>query len=139
MRPRGQLGARFVESDVSVRADAKQLQIDPARRIDFRLVALALGVQIAGRSVQEVNARRLEIDVAEQMLVHEPPEASGVICGYACELIEVEGPRAGEVDVARAMHPPQFGIGRYGTLPRRQAEHQVRLVFQRVSDAFRYR
>ena len=46
VRARDELVARLVEADVAVGADAEQLEIDAARRLDRRFVALAFGVEI---------------------------------------------------------------------------------------------
>ena len=88
--------------------------------------------QVVGGAVQKVNTRRFEVQVTEQTLVHEPPEASRMVRAHAGEFVEVEGTGTAEIDVAGVVHPTQCLIRRNRTLSRRQAEHQVRFVLQRA-------
>ena len=128
MRARDQLVARLVESDVSVGADAQELKVDAARRFDFGFIAGAFGVEIIGCAVEKVDLRRVQTHRREQMLVHEPSEASRMGRADAGELIEIERPHAPEIHLSEAMHPAQLRIGRHWTLPRRQSQHQVGLL-----------
>ena len=67
-------GARLVEADVARAADAQELNIDPAGRRDLLFVPLAEVVALArrgNRAVRNVNVRRIDVDVVEQMLAHE--------------------------------------------------------------------
>jgi hypothetical protein len=72
--------------------------------------------QIAGDSVQEVNPGRQEIHMLEQVMLHEPAKASRVDRADASELVEVECPRAADVECSGSVHPPQFRVGRNVTL-----------------------
>jgi hypothetical protein len=78
VRPRDQFLARLVEADVTIGANAEQLQIDAAAAVNLPVVARTFRVQVVGGTVQEMDIRRLQVDVLEQMLVHEPPEAAGM-------------------------------------------------------------
>ena len=91
---------RLVEADVTVRANAEDLDVDASGGGNLALVARALRLGIGGRSIQEVNALGRKIDAAEEVRVHETAEAAGVPGGDPDELIEVERRRLGQVGLA---------------------------------------
>ena len=89
MSPQLKVASRLVEADVAVSADAKQLEIDPPEAGDQAVEPGALPVGVARVARQKVHVVRRDVDVAEQMLLHEPAEASTVCGGEPDELIEV--------------------------------------------------
>src|SRR5689334_15096390 len=91
MRPGRQRRRGLVEADVAVAADPEDLQIDPAGLQDRGLEALALGFEIGGAPVEEMNRSRPHIDMPEQVLAHVGAIAAGMLRIEADELVEIEG------------------------------------------------
>jgi hypothetical protein len=56
MGGRRQFARRLVEADVTVAANAEQLESDPTRPLDRGLVTIALGLEVVGRAVESVKA-----------------------------------------------------------------------------------
>ena len=59
-----------IESNVSIRANATQEQLDTAGVFDLLLICYALRFQVCGVAVQDVDVRWVDIDMAEEVLVH---------------------------------------------------------------------
>ena len=79
MRAGAELARGLVEADVAVRADAEDLEVDPAGVGDRRLVAGALRFQVrAPRRSRKLICSRRNADAAEQVPLHELPVAAGV-------------------------------------------------------------
>ena len=93
-------GAGLVEADVSVASDAEDLELDASEVFHLGLVAFALGDDVVGESVEEVDVCGVEVDVLEEVVLHEAPVALLVVVGEAEVLVEVEGVDAGEVEFA---------------------------------------
>ena len=91
MRARGQLARRLVEPDVTVGADSEDDEVDSAGGGDRAFVALALGVEIGGAAVEEPDVLGRDVDVREEVLVHETAIAAGSVGAQADEFIEIEG------------------------------------------------
>ena len=85
-------GARLVEADVAVGADAENLDVDAASLGDRPLVARHSS---SGSAVptRKLIRSRAEVDVAEQVLLHELAVRAGIVRGQADELVEIEGRR----------------------------------------------
>ena len=100
MRARIEHGARFVEADMAVGADAEDLDVDAASLGDGPFIAKALLVRIGGAD-EKVDPPRVEVGVAEEVLLHEPAVRAGDVRVQADELVEVEGRRLGPVETSR--------------------------------------
>ena len=71
--------ARLVEADVAVRAKAQQLQVDAAHAVDD-LVVLGAGIVCIGvGAIRQVDVRRVDVHMIEQVAVHEAPVAFRVV------------------------------------------------------------
>ena len=70
-RAAAQRRARLVEGDVAVAADAQHLQVDAAFVGDHPFVLLAIGLEIQSPAVGHVRVARVDVDVIEQVLLHE--------------------------------------------------------------------
>jgi hypothetical protein len=139
MRCRSQRDARLVEADVSVAAEAEQQQVDPPRAPDRAFVPAALLFQIRGPAVQEVNAARLQVDVIEEMAVHEAALAARVGARDPDELVQVERGHAREIDGARAVLRDERSVERDRRAAGRQTEYQVGFRGNAASDVTRER
>ena len=61
-----QFVGRFVEADVTVGADAENLQVDAAGSGDRRFVSTAFGRSVGGQAVEEVDASGLQVHAARR-------------------------------------------------------------------------
>lgn len=68
---RGKRGARLVEGDVAVLANAREEQVDAAGGLDGGLVVDALLLQVWCVAVENVDVGRADVDVLEEMRPHE--------------------------------------------------------------------
>ena len=81
----------LVKANVAVIANAEQLQIDAACRLDARFVLCALRFFVRGIAVEEVHTRRVDIRMAEQIRKHKGIVAVFVVSRQIAVFIEVEG------------------------------------------------
>ena len=93
-------------------ADAQQLQIEAARRFHGPLVRFAKPVQVADgeRAVGNVDVRRLDIDMVEQVLLHEADVALPLVGLHRPVLIQIEGDDVAERQPFALMQADQFAI-----------------------------
>ena len=126
MRQRAQAVSRFVEPDVTVRANPEDLQIDAAGRGDRIVVAAALLEQIGRRPVQKPDACRIDRHMLEQLGLHVGAIAVRIRGRQARELVEVECPHSRPADAIAAAPLPQLAIEPERGATRRQAKHQRR-------------
>ena len=91
-------GPRFVEADVTVSADAEDLEIDPAGPDDrvFEIETVPLKVLVSNGAVRDVDVPGGDVDVVKQVGVHEVPVALLVLALETEVLVEVEGRHVGE-------------------------------------------
>ncbi len=71
MRPASQGAAGFVEGDVPIRADTEQLNINASGGGDGILVCLAGGCDVLGETIGDVRPRLVDVDVVEELRLHE--------------------------------------------------------------------
>ena len=100
-RTRAERRAGLVKSDVTVGTNTAEEELDASVALDLRLVVGALLEKIWGVSVQNMNILRTagdgngnelrNIDVLEEILVHEGVVALGVVDGEVHVLVHVEG------------------------------------------------
>ena len=70
-RARSEGAAGLVERDVAVGSDAENLKIDAARLLDLGLVRGAFLAPVLGETVENVGIGLLDVDLVEEVLVHE--------------------------------------------------------------------
>ena len=65
--------SRFIEADVSGSPDPQDLDVDPSRIDDCLLILLAgsMNLRFGQRTVGNVDVRWIDIDMIEEVLVHE--------------------------------------------------------------------
>src|ERR1700723_1870267 len=74
--PRSQARRRFVEANVAIAPDTKNLQVDATRCPDFLFVRRTILFVIAGNhSIRNVSSRWVDVDMAEEILAHKKVEA----------------------------------------------------------------
>ena len=136
---RAERAPRLVEGDMPVRADAQDLQVDPAALPNALLVPLAEGRVIAGGARRNIDVVPGDVDVLEKMLVHEVVVALRVIHGQAHVLIEVERRDPGEIDLLRLVQPHQLLVQAERGGSGRHAEHGIGLGVEHLDDDLRRR
>ena len=78
-RARGQARTGLVEGDVAILAYAGQEEVDAACRLDLGLVRDALGLEVGGVAVEDVDIARVNVYVREEVLPHEGVVALWVV------------------------------------------------------------
>lgn len=68
---------------MSVGPDAAEEELDAAYVLDFLLVRDALGFEVGGVAVEDVDVGRVDVDVREEVLVHEGVVGFGVVARQA--------------------------------------------------------
>ena len=118
-------GARLVEADVAVVADAQQLQVDTAHVVDDLVVTLALGRGVQVGAVGQVDAGGVDVDVVKEIVVHEAPVALGILTRQTAVFVQVDGGHFRKVHVALVVPVDQLLIGAHGGAAGGQAQHAV--------------
>jgi hypothetical protein len=70
-RSAAQTRSRLVERNMSIRADSTQEKLNTARTLDLLLVRYALFFEVWCVAVEDVDVGWIDVDVAEEVLVHE--------------------------------------------------------------------
>ena len=83
--------AGLVESDVTVRADTTDEQVDAACLLDHLLIVPALGHEVGGITIQDVDVLLRTVDMVEEVTGHEGMVALRMSLGQAHVLVHVEG------------------------------------------------
>ncbi len=122
-RAAAQRRAGLVEGDVPVAADAEDLQVDASFVGDHPLVLLAVGGEVERPAVGHVRVARVDVDVIEEVLLHEVAIAVRVGGTEAHVLVEVEGDDARKIEPFLAVHADQLGIRAQRRAAGGQSEH----------------
>src|SRR5256885_6566140 len=124
---RSEAGGWLVETDVSIPADAKNLQIDPARSHDGLLISRTVGAVIAGDSaIGNVDLLAGKISVGKKIVLHEVMETVGMRRREAKIFIEIETGGARKIERAGAMKGDQFLVQAERGIARRETENNFR-------------
>ena len=79
-RPRSEARRRFVESNVAIAPDTKNLQVDATCRPDFLFVRRTILFVLAGNhSIGNVSSRGIDVDMAKEILAHKKVKALRMI------------------------------------------------------------
>ena len=86
-------GAWFVESDVAVGANAEDLEVDPTSFDDGGFIGATIGIEVrvSNGAVRDVDVVGEDVDVIEELLMHELPVAVWIGAIQAKVFVEVEG------------------------------------------------
>ena len=126
--------AGLVERDVSVAADAEHLDVDAAGLLDLGLVGLALLRRILGESVEDVGVGELDVDLLEEVLVHEVAVALVVRAGEPVVLVEVPALHLLVGDLLRLDGLGHLVVHEDGRRAGREAEHGLRVLLDGGGD-----
>ena len=114
----------LVESNVAVFAHAAQEQVETAGGHDGLFVGGALGLDVLGVAVQDVDVLGLLVNVVEEVAVHEAVVALGMLHGQAHVLVHVEGDDVLEGKFTGLDHADELGIGFDGSGTGAQADYE---------------
>ena len=120
----------LVETDVPSFANPQQLQVNAAEALDSGFVAAAFLVQVARQPIGQVGVPRINVHVAEQMMIHVIPVGVRVGREQADIFIQVERAAQGEIKLLGLVHPHQVPIDAFHRLAGCQAQDQVRVGAQ---------
>ena len=115
-------------------ADAEQLQVNAAEPLDGGFVAAAFLVQVAREAIGQVGVPRINVHVAEQVVIHVVPIRVRVGREQADILVEVERAAEREVELLGLMDADEVAIDAFHRLAGRQAENEIRVGAQLAGD-----
>ena len=118
-------GAGLVHAEVAVESDAKEGEVES--RADGEVEVMADLVQIGRIGVEDMEFRRRQIDMVDEMISQHVGAAAGVVGSQAAELIQGEGGGIPEGNEALAMAGDHGGVERVGCMPGSQAHLEPRL------------
>jgi hypothetical protein len=137
-RARADARSRLVETDMAVAADTQQLKIDSAGFPDGVFIRSAILVVIAANgSVGNVDVAGIDVDVGEEVFVHEMLKAPGMSSGKPQVLIEIEGHDAREIEGALFVKTDEMFVNADHGAAGGQTKHQRRLLMNRAGDELR--
>src|SRR5690606_36014093 len=90
-RARMQRGQRLVPSNLPVRTDGQELQVNPADVFDLVFVAPAFGVQVGGDAIGQARPADVDVDVIEQVPVEIIPAGVRMAPIEADVFVQAEG------------------------------------------------
>lgn len=102
-----QARSRLVESDMSIGTNPTQEKLNASSPLDLLLVGYALFFEILGIAIQDVNVGRVDVDVAEEVLVHERVVGLRVLARDPDVLVHVERDDIFEGDFAVLVRPDE--------------------------------
>ena len=139
MRGGDQRRARLIEADVTVRAKSENQQIESASASDLPLVAEAFRLRVGGGAIQKVNLARRQVDVIEQVTLHERAIAARIGRREPDEFVEVEGRGPAEVHGSGVEQRTEFRVESNGRAAGGQPEDQPRIGRHAPGDVARQR
>ncbi len=130
--------ARLVEADVPGPAYAENLKVDPAGVGDRLLVRFAVLRHLIrfDRAIGYVDVGRVDVDMIEQVLRHEPPVALKLPWLHGIVLVEVERNHVGKAQLLLAVYTNQLGVQRHRRRTGRQAENALSTLRLASADQF---
>ena len=106
----------------------------PPQPLDGGLVAAAFLVEVGGQAVGQVGVPRVNVHVAEQVVIHVVPVRVRVGGEQADILVEVERAAEGEIELLGLVQADEVAIDAFHGLAGRQAEDELRVGAQFAGD-----
>ena len=128
-----QMVAGLVEGDVTVVADAQQLQVGNAALTNLGFQLGSVGFRVT-HALGNVGVGLVDVDVIEQVGVHEVAVALVVGLGDAAVLIQIHGVYLREVHLAGFVGLDQLLVHGYGGAAGGQAQLAVGLLVHQFAD-----
>ena len=119
----GELVGRLVECNVTVSADAEELDIDTAHSVDSGGIAVALCFGVSGIAVEEVDVGRVNVNLGKQVLEHQGIVAVFVFLRQVAVFVEVERCDVFEADLAIFASLRHIVVGWYGCCAGGKTKH----------------
>jgi hypothetical protein len=118
-------GAGLIEADVAGAADAEDLHVEATGGADLFLVGPAPreNLRPGHGAVGDVDVGGRDVEVVEELLVHEPPVALGVRARQAVVFVEIEGHDVFEAQLLLAVQPDELAVETHRGGAGGQAEH----------------
>ena len=103
-------GAWLIESDMAIGTNAAHEEVDATCCLYGFLVVLALGLQVLGIAIEDMDILFLNVDVAEEIVPHEGVVTFGMIFGEVHVLVHIERDDALEGHLAGLVQGNQFTV-----------------------------
>ncbi len=103
-------GSRFIKGDMTVVANAAHEQVNFTQRANFLFVLTTFCVNIGGITIQQVDIFRLNINVIEEIAIHEAVIALRMLLWQANIFIHIERHHVFKTDLARFVHINQVFV-----------------------------
>ena len=113
---------------MAVAAQAQQLQVGVAQGADQLVIPGALGVGVGGQTVGHMGLGNVDIDVVEEVGLHEVTVALVMRRGQPLVLVQIHGLDFLEAEVALLVPDSQLLVGTHGGGTGGQAQHAVGLA-----------
>ena len=99
-------------------------KVDASGREDCLLIVGAFLFKVRGVSVEDVDVAGGNVDMVEEVVMHEGVVALGMVLGDAHVFIHVEGDHILERDLPRLVHADEFPVGADGGRSGGKAQHE---------------
>ena len=120
--------AGLVEGDVAVMAHAQQLEVNAAQLRNEFIIGRTLGIGVLGQAVEHVGVLRMDVNMVEEIVLHEIAVALLMVGGQPEVLVQVDGAGLREGQVALLIPLHKLLIEPYGGTAGGQTQHAVGLV-----------
>ena len=85
----GEVIVRFVETDMGITANPQKLQVDTAQIRNQTVVPAALRIRIRSHAIGNMDMVGSNIDVVEEVLMHEVVIALRIVCRQPPVLVQI--------------------------------------------------
>ena len=85
---------------MTVEADAEKLEVDTAERMDELVVVVALGLPVGGKTVRDICAVFIDVDMVKEIMVHEIAVALFMLRRKAAVFVEIYRADILEIQIA---------------------------------------
>ena len=127
MRALGENVVRLVEANMAVATNAQKLQIAETSVGNHLIERSTNLIDIGVRSSGNVHVLGVDVDMIEEMLIHEVVVALGVVVRDTKVLVEVIRADLGKVNIALLVPIDKLVIGANGRIARSKAQNTVGL------------
>ncbi len=119
--------ARFVKTDVAVKADAQKLEVNSAKALYASIVFRAFFFKVSGATVGNKGIFAANVDVVKKVLLHKKAIALLVFFGQTYIFVQIDGNRLAEVNIALVVPINQLAVNANGRGACCQAQYAVGL------------
>ena len=116
---------RLIEADVAIVSKTKQLHIYAANRVDDLIVCFTCLFTVRLCAIRQEGTAAVDIDLAEQVLIHEIVVALIIVSGQPLVLIQVHGRHLREIQISLIIPLDQLLVCTDRSRSGRQSKHTV--------------